>query len=68
MLLSIHEDVSIHDFRMVDGNTLTNLIFDIVVPFEVKMDREEIKKEADRLVKTIDKKYNAVVDVDRKMS
>lgn len=68
VLLSIHEDVTIHDFRMVDGNTLTNLIFDIVVPFEVKMDSDEIKKEADRLVKTIDKKYNAVVDVDRKMA
>jgi len=58
---------SIHDFRMVDGNTLTNLIFDIVVPFEVKMEDEEIKREADRLVKTLDKKYNAVVHVDRKM-
>ena len=68
VLLAIHEDVTIHDFRMVDGNTLTNLIFDIVVPFDVKMDKDEIKKEADRLVKTIDKKYNAVVDVDRKMA
>ncbi len=68
VLLSIHKDVTIHDFRMVDGNTLTNLIFDIVVPFEVKMDTDEIKKEADRLVKTLDKKYNAVVDVDRKMA
>jgi len=67
VLLEIHKDVTIHDFRMVDGNTLTNLIFDIVVPFEVKMDTDEIKKETDRLVKTLDKKYNAVVDVDRKM-
>ena len=67
VLLSIHEDVTIHDFRMVDGNTLTNLIFDIVVPFDINMEKDEIKKEADRLVKTIDKKYNAVVDVDRKM-
>lgn len=67
VLLSIHEDVTIHDFRMVDGNTLTNLIFDIVVPFEVKMENEQIKKEADRLVKTLDKKYNAVVGIDRKL-
>lgn len=66
-VLAIHEDVTIHDFRMVDGNSLTNLIFDIVVPFDVKMEQSEIKKEVDRLVKTIDKKYNAVVDVDRKM-
>lgn len=68
VLLGIHEDVTIHDFRMVDGNTLTNLIFDIVVPFDVKMDADQIKAETDRLVKTIDKKYNAVVDVDRKMA
>ena len=67
VLLEMHEDVTIHDFRMVDCNTLTNLIFDVVVPFEMKMEKDEIKKEVDRLVKTIDKKYNAVVDVDRKM-
>lgn len=67
VLQNIHKDVTIHDFRMVDGNTLTNLIFDIVVPFELKMDTNAIKLEADRLVKTIDKKYNAVVDVDRQM-
>lgn len=67
VLLEMHEDVTIHDFRMVDGNTLTNLIFDVVVPFDVKMEKDEIKEEVDRLVKTIDKKFNAVVDVDRKM-
>ncbi len=68
VVLAIHEEVTIHDFRMVDGNSLTNLIFDIVVPFDVKMEQTEIKKEVDRLVKTIDGKYNAVVNVDRKMA
>ncbi len=67
VLLKLHEDVTIHDFRMVDGNTLTNLIFDVVVPFEVKLDNNEIKQEVQRLVKELDNKYNTVVDIDRKM-
>ena len=32
----------IHDFRIVSGDTHTNLIFDLVIPFEFKMKDEEI--------------------------
>jgi hypothetical protein len=34
----------IHDFRTVVGNTHTNLIFDIVVPFDLKKTEAEIKE------------------------
>ncbi len=33
----IDEDITIHDFRAVVGNTHTNIIFDIVLPFESKL-------------------------------
>lgn len=33
---SIDEHMSIHDFRMITGDTHTNLIFDVVVPFCVE--------------------------------
>ncbi|MDD4372026.1 MAG: cation diffusion facilitator family transporter [Anaerostipes sp.] len=36
------ENLSIHDFRMVKGNTHTNLIFDMIVPYEDMEHAEEI--------------------------
>lgn len=38
-----NSDFSIHDFRMVRGKTHTNLVFDIVVPFGVEIDRYGIE-------------------------
>ena len=67
VIKNIHEETTLHDFRMVEGNTHTNLIFDAVIPFEVKMDNDCLKMKIDELVKTVDKKYNAVVKIDRKM-
>jgi Co/Zn/Cd efflux system component len=35
--------VSFHDFRIVKGDTHTNIIFDCVIPFDMKDKKEEIK-------------------------
>ena len=43
---TVNETFSIHDFRMTLGDTTFNLIFDLVIPTDCKMD----KKEAERLV------------------
>lgn len=43
----IDENLKIHDFRMVSGDTHTNLIFDIVVPHKFKMQDKEIKAAID---------------------
>ena len=56
---------TIHDFRMVPGTTHNNLIFDVVVPFQLKLLDDEIIQRVDQLVKDIDSRYNAVVEVDR---
>jgi cation diffusion facilitator family transporter len=39
---SIDEKLTIHDFRMVPGETHTNLIFDVVKPFECKISDSEM--------------------------
>ena len=39
-----YPDYSIHDFRMVPGETHTNLIFDCVVPMEVT-DLEAVREQ-----------------------
>lgn len=66
-LKSIDENVTIHDFRMVEGTGHINLIFDAVIPFDVKKDNETLKKEISEIVKSMDQKYATVVKIDRKM-
>lgn len=57
--------VTIHDFRMVAGPTHTNVIFDMVVPFSVKGDTEELKKQAEEAINQQDETLFAVIQVDR---
>lgn len=56
---------SIHDFRMVKGRTHTNLIFDVLAPFEQKMSDAEIKAAADAKLREIDPTFCGVITVDR---
>ena len=56
---------TIHDFRFVKGDTHTNLIFDIVIPFECKMKDEDIRLSVDGAVKAIDPTYFTVITIDR---
>ena len=60
----IHPSMQIHDFRFVAGTTHTNLIFDVVVPFEVKMSDAEIKAAVAEKVKEIDPTYCVVLNID----
>lgn len=59
------ENVTIHDFRMVPGDSHTNLIFDVVVPHEITLSDSELKG---RICEIISEKFrycNAVVNIDR---
>ena len=60
----IHPSMQIHDFRFVAGTTHTNLIFDVVVPFEVKMSEAEVKAAVAEKVKEIDPSYFVVLNID----
>ena len=59
------EGASIHDFRMVQGPTHTNLIFDVVVPYGVKESDEQIKEKISKMVQIIDETYFTVINIDR---
>ncbi len=61
----LDERFGIHDFRFVEGDTHTNLIFDITVPFEVKDSDREIKEKVSLKVSEIGVNYFAVITVDR---
>ena len=57
--------VSIHDFRMVQGPTHTNLIFDAVVPYGFGVSNEEVKAGIESLVEENWENHFAVVQVEQ---
>lgn len=64
LLQDIHMDLSLHDFRMVCGESHTNLIFDVLVPFSVKMSYDEIKKALDNKLHQEYPNYYTVITFD----
>ncbi len=65
IITKLHKNATIHDFRMVPGTTHTNLIFDVVVPFELKMSDNEIKEKVQKIVKERWDNYFVVLTIDR---
>ena len=61
----IDEVISIHDFRMVQGPTHTNLIFDAVVPFSYKMSDAELKAEMEARISKSFEHCFAVIKIDK---
>lgn len=57
--------ISIHDFRMVQGPTHTNLIFDAVVPHGFDMTNDEVQEALEKLVLKHWDKCFAVVHVEQ---
>ena len=65
IISEIDEQITFHDFRMVSGPTHTNVIFDIVIPYNYKYSDEEIVSIiADKIHET-DDRFFAVIDVDK---
>lgn len=66
LVQQLGEGFSMHDFRMVPGKTHTNLIFDVVVPFEYKQDDTEvISKIQSMIAQTAGENYFSVIQIDR---
>lgn len=58
-------EFSIHDFRVVAGDTHTNIIFDLLMPYGISDDEETIKKKIDDEVKKLNKNYFTVIEIDK---
>lgn len=65
ILTGIDERLSFHDFRMVTGPTHTNLIFDVLVPFEYKGSFEEIRKAIEEALFLQQENWYTVITFDR---
>lgn len=60
----IDERMTLHDFRMVEGPTHTNLIFDTVAPLDFPLSDRELCNTISEKLSKIDERYFAVVTVD----
>jgi cation diffusion facilitator family transporter len=61
----IDSRLTIHDFRFVEGVTHSNLIFDVSVPFELKISDDELTDTVQKYISEADPKFFTVITVDR---
>lgn len=65
IVAGIDNSFKIHDFRMVGGETCSNVIFDVAVPFDCALTNGEIEDEICKKVKEWDCKFGVVVTIER---
>lgn len=66
ILKDVEESLTLHDFRVVFGETHTNILFDVVVPHAFGMsDKEVIKLLQEKIWETIGRQYFIVVTIDK---
>lgn len=65
---ALDPELSIHDFRIVNGDTHVNLVFDVVVPYDSKITLNDIHSACEKEFENDETKYYFVIDMDRKMA
>ncbi len=65
---ALDPELSIHDFRMVNGDTHVNLVFDVVVPYDSKITLNDVLSACEKEFENDETKYYFVIDMDRKMA
>ena len=58
---NINKEFSIHDFRMTDGGERVNLIFDLVIPTDEKININETINKIQKEIHSKNQKYYAVI-------
>ncbi len=64
ILEDIDPKLSFHDFRIVPGPTHTNILFDVVMPFEYPITAKELKTAIEDKVKEHNETWNTVIEID----
>lgn len=64
ILTKFNPRLTFHDFRIVKGDTHTNIMFDVVVPYDLKITEQELYTYLDGEFKKIDPYYFLVLKVD----
>lgn len=67
IIKKLNGDLTLHDFRLVKGPTHTNVLFDVVIPYDCKTTLGDIKRALQENVKS-ETTYYYVINVDRKFT
>ena len=66
VVLELHHEMSIHDFRMVEGKEQVNLIFDLIIPHDYsEVQKEEMKRNIQEKMQGYDEKYQCVITAEK---
>lgn len=60
--------LSLHDFRVVHGETHTNILFDVTKPYDVKLSDAEIKETLAAKLRELNGNYRAIIVIDREFT
>jgi cation diffusion facilitator family transporter len=63
-LSRIDERLSAHDFRIVRGQEHSNLIFDVVIPYDMDREKENVKDALNHAAQEVNSKYRLVITFD----
>lgn len=66
-LAQINPSLSMHDFRVVAGPTHTNLIFDVVTPYDFPLSDADLKTLIQTKMQEYNPAYYTIIDVDKQM-
>lgn len=61
IVAEISPEMSIHDFRIVDGPTHTNLIFDLIIPHKFYLSNDGIREVIEEKLSKIDERFFVVI-------
>ena len=67
-IANLDENLSLHDFRLVSGQTHTNMLFDVIIPYGSNITLDDVKDALKKEFGNDPVKYFFVIDMDRKMS
>ena len=63
-LKTVDKRITLHDFRIVAGPTHTNLVFDVVLPFDLKMPESALREQIESAAQALSERYHTVVEFD----
>ena len=64
IIRNIDDELTLHDFRVVDGPTHTNLVFDVVIPHGFEMESKKLKRLINEKANELNSRYRCVITID----
>ncbi len=68
LIQELDKMISIHDFRLVKRPAYTNVMFDVVLPYEFYLSDREVEEWLKKAIQSIDTKYYAVIYIDKEFT